>query len=157
MKKIFLLLSALSSIAWAQHHPEFKVAELKVSHAYTYASPPGAKVGAAFFTLSNGGKGADKLLSAQSSVAGKTEIHTMEMAGGMMKMRAIPSLDIAPNQSVELKPGGYHIMLFELKQGLEVGKTFPITLTFEKAGKLEISIAVESRSATGAGHANHKH
>jgi periplasmic copper chaperone A len=157
MKKLLLLLCALSPFACAQHHPEFKVAELKVSHAYTYASPPGAQVGAAFFTLSNGGKGPDKLISAQSAVAGKTEIHTMEMAGGMMKMRAIPNLEVAANQSLELKPGGYHIMLFELKQGLDVGKTFPLTLTFEKAGKLEIAVAVEARSATGSGHANHKH
>ena len=79
----------------------------------------------------------------------------MTMDGGVMKMRAIPAIDIKAGAKVELKPGGYHVMLMELKQPLKNGDRFPLTLTFEKAGKIEVSVWVEDMASKGGGE--HKH
>ncbi len=79
-----------------------------------------------------------KLVSAQSPVAGVVEIHEMAMEGDVMKMRAVPGLELPPGKAVELKPGGYHVMLMELKQTLNTGDTVPVTLVIEgKDGKRE--------------------
>jgi periplasmic copper chaperone A len=69
-----------------------------------------------------------------------------------MKMRAIPGIEIKPGAKAELKPGGFHIMLLDLKQPLKVGDKIPMTLVFEKAGKIEVSVAVEDMAADAASH-----
>jgi len=85
-----------------------------------------------------------KLVSASSPVAGVVEIHEMAMDGNVMKMRAVPGLDLPAGKAVELKPGGYHVMLLDLKQQLKEGETVPVTLVIEgKDGKKE-SIEVKA-------------
>lgn len=100
-----------------------------------------------------------RLVSASSPAAGVVEIHEMTMQGDVMRMRAIPGLDLPAGKTVELKPGGLHIMLIDLKQPLEPGKTVPVTLVVETGGKREsIEVKVPVRTLTGqsAGGA-HKH
>ena len=156
MKKFLITCGAIAAL-FSHYLPAqtVKVGEVEITHAWTWNTPPGAKVGGAFFTV-KGGKVGDKLLSAESPVAGKTEIHTHVNDNGVMRMRAISHIEIGAEKSVELKPGSYHIMLFDLKRGLANGEKFPLTLAFEKAGKVQIEVSVEDR-ATTSGHAGHKH
>ena len=100
---------------------DYQVKLLRVSNPFTRATPPGAKVAGAFMLIENQGKEADRLVSASSPVAGLVEIHEMAMEGGLMKMRAVKSIDLKPGATVELRPGGYHVMLEDLKQPLKEG------------------------------------
>ena len=98
-------------------------------------------------TIENKAKDVDRLVSASSPESGMVQIHEMKMDGGMMKMREITGLDLKPGATVELKPGGYHVMLMDLKQPLKQGESVPVTLSFEKAGTVEIKAAVGSMGA----------
>ncbi len=103
-------------------------------------------------SIENQGKEADRLVSASSPVAGVVEIHEMAMDGGMMKMRAVKGIDLTPGATVEFRPGGYHVMLEELKQPLKQGDQIPVLLTFEKAGTVEIKVKVEPMGAAAHAH-----
>jgi hypothetical protein len=126
-----------------------RLKDLVIDHPWARATPPGAKSGGAFLTIENRGATPDKLVDAATPAAKFVEIHEMSMEGGMMKMRAVPGVEIKPGAKAELKPGGFHVMLFDLKQPLKAGDAFPLTLVFEKAGKVEVSVVVEDRGATG--------
>ena len=100
-----------------------------------------------------------RIVSASSPAAGVVEIHEMTMQGDVMRMRAIPGLDLPAGKTVELKPGGLHIMLIDLKQPLEPGKTVPVTLVVESGGKresLEVKVPVRTLAGQPAG-GGHKH
>jgi copper(I)-binding protein len=144
-----LALTFVIGIAAAE---DYKVKMLRVSDPFTRATPPGAKVAGAFMSIENQGKEADRLVSASSPVAAVVDIHEMAMEGGLMKMRAVKGIDLKPGATVELRPGGYHVMLEDLKRPLKDGDQFPLVLTFEKAGALEVKVNV---GAMGA--AAHKH
>ena len=130
--------------------------DISLDHPWSRATPAGAPVGAGYVTLKNSGAAADKLLSATADVAGKVEIHEMSMDGGVMKMRPVNGLEIPAGKSVELKPGGYHIMFMGLKQPLKAGDTIKGTLTFEKAGAVPVEYKVEAMGAGGKMD-GHKH
>ena len=132
---------AIASAASAQ------TGQLEVSNAWARATPAKAENGIAFLTIRTSTP--DRLVSISSSVAKKVELHTMEMAGMVMKMRPLAGLDIPAGQSVTLKPGGEHIMLMGLSAPLREGQSFPLTLTFEKAGAREVTVAVEKPGAAG--------
>jgi copper(I)-binding protein len=151
-------LSALTLCASAFAH-EYQLGELKIGHPYARATVPHQPTGGAYLTIENRGKDGERLVSAASPVAKSVEIHTMSMEGNVMKMRAVPALEIKPGDKVEMQPGhGYHIMLLGLKQALKAGEQFPLTLNFEKAGKLEVSVKVEDIAAKAAAKpAEHKH
>lgn len=121
--------------------------QLEVSNAWARATPAKAENGVAYVTIRS--PTADRLLSAASPVAKKVELHSMEMAGMVMKMRPMSSLAIPAGQPVTLKPGGEHIMLMGLTGPLREGQSFPLTLTFEKAGAREVTVAVEKPGAAG--------
>jgi copper(I)-binding protein len=98
----------------------------------------------------NKGSAPDRLVGGSADAAGKVEIHEMAMANGVMKMRPVDKgLEIDPAKTVKLSPGGYHIMLIELKSQLKQGDKLPITLEFEKAGKVTVSFDVEGVGAQG--------
>jgi copper(I)-binding protein len=120
---------------------------IRVDHPYARATPPGARTGGAFFVLVNSAAGADRLVAASSPAARAVELHQMAMEGGVMKMRAIPAIEIPAGGRVELKPGGYHVMLVDLKQPLKAGDRIPMTLTFERAGTLDVVVPVEAMGA----------
>jgi copper(I)-binding protein len=131
----------VASVALAQTN------QLEISNAWARATPGKAETGAAYMTIRS--PTPDRLLSASSPVAKKAELHTMEMAGMVMKMRPLAALDIPAGQPVSLKPGGEHVMLLGLNVPLREGQSFSLTLTFEKAGTREVTVAVEKPGATG--------
>jgi len=143
---------ALALVIGTAAAEDYKVKMLRVSNPFTRATPPGAKVAGAFMWIENQGKEADRLVSASSPVAAVVAIHEMTMDGGLMKMRAVKGIDLKPGATVELRPGGYHVMLEDLKRPLKDGEQIPLVLTFEKAGALEVKLNV---GAMGA--AAHKH
>ena len=100
-----------------------------------------------------------KLVSASSPVAGVVEIHEMAMDGGVMKMRAIPGLELPAGKAVDLKPGGYHVMLMDLKQQLKAGETVTVTLVVQgKDGKSEtLEVKAPVKPLTTAPAQQHKH
>lgn len=120
---------------------------LAVSDAYAFATAEGAKAGAAFMTITYP-TGADivpdRLTAAETPVAGKAEIHTMTLDNNVMTMRQVESFPLPPTGSFQLKPQGVHVMLMDLKQGLKKGETFPLTLTFAKAGTVKTMVTVRA-------------
>jgi len=120
-----------------------------IEKPFSRETPGGAKVGAGYMTITNKGNTADRLVSASSPAAGKVEIHEMTMQDGIMKMRELPGgLPIAAGKTAALAPGGYHLMLMELKAPLKMGDKVPVTLSFEKAGKVNVTLDVQSVGAT---------
>jgi hypothetical protein len=109
-----------------------------VPKAWARASPGGATIGAAYVEIRNSGEAADKLVGVATPAAGRAEIHTHLMDNGVMRMRKLDALELAPGTSVAMGPGGHHLMLFDLKSPLKAGDKLPLTLTFEKAGTIQI-------------------
>jgi periplasmic copper chaperone A len=124
---------------------EYRQGSLIVGHPWARPTAGESKVGAAYMTLKNAGQEGDMLKAASSTVAEKAEIHEhIHDAGGVMRMRRVEGgLQIAPGASVELMPGGYHIMLIGLKQKLEEGQRIPLKLTFARAGDVEVEVRIE--------------
>lgn len=123
---------------------------IEVRDAWVRASVPGQKATGAFMKIT--AKDGVKLVGASSPAAGVTEVHEMKMEGDVMKMRAVPGgLEIPAGKTVELKPGGYHIMLMDLKAALPKDATVPLTLLFKDAkgveSKVEIKVPVAAMSA----------
>ncbi|WP_334155257.1 copper chaperone PCu(A)C [Tepidimonas sp.] len=107
-----------------------------------------------------------RLVAGESPVAGVVEIHEMAMDGDVMRMRAIPGLALPAGRPVELKPGGHHVMLMDLKRPLAGGETVPLTLVFENAAGQRVRQEVQAKvmalgaqpGAMGAGpHGGHRH
>jgi len=115
------------------------------------ATPGGAKTAAVYMTLSNKGGGDDRLVAVTTPAAGAAEVHTMTTENGVMRMRPAGPLDVKAGGSVVLKPGGLHVMLMDLKAPLVAGQRFPLSLTFEKAGKIDVTATVEKAGAMGPG------
>jgi copper(I)-binding protein len=123
--------------------------QLELNNAWARATPGKAENGAAYLTILS--PTTDRLVSVSSPVAQKAELHTMSMAGMVMQMRPLAGLEIPAGRPVTLKPGGEHIMLLGLKQPLQEGESFPLTLNFENAGPLTVTAAVQNLGATGPG------
>jgi copper(I)-binding protein len=151
-RSITLAMLAAMLVSGAAIADDFQLKALRVSNPFARATPPGAKVAGAFMTIRNAGPESDRLVSASSPVAGLVEIHEMAVEGGMMKMRAIKGIDLKPGATVELQPGGYHVMLEDLKRPLKQGEQVPVQLTFEKAGVLDIKVNVEGMGAAAHAH-----
>jgi periplasmic copper chaperone A len=142
---------------WAQATP----APVQVDGAWARASVQGQKGTGAFMRLT--AKEGLKLVGAASPAAGVTEVHEMKMEGDVMKMRALPALDLPAGKTVELKPGGYHVMLMDLKAPLMKDSSVPLTLTFKDAKGVEsklvlnVPVAAVAPSGTTAPASTHKH
>lgn len=119
---------------------------IQLSHPYARATVPGQPVGGGYLTMVNRGA-ADRLLSVSADVSKTTELHTMSMEGDVMRMRQVEAIDLPAGQTVELKPGGLHIMFVGLKAPLKAGDTFPLRLRFERAGELRVDVKVEAPGA----------
>ncbi|UXU76534.1 MULTISPECIES: copper chaperone PCu(A)C [unclassified Paracoccus (in: a-proteobacteria)] len=130
--------------------------DLTLTGAFSRATAPKAPVAGGFVSIANKGSTDDRLIAAQSPAAARVEIHEMRMDGDVMTMRELPEGLILPaGETVELKPGGYHLMFMELKQPFVEGETVPVTLTFENAGSIELPFAIGPVSARSAGAAAH--
>ena len=141
-----IAITATLLVAGAAH------AQVTVQDAWVRATVPQQKATGAFMRLTAAQDA--RLVSANSPVAGVTEVHEMKLVDNVMKMRPLPALDLPAGQAVELKPGGYHIMLLDLKQPVAQGSTVPLTLVFEaKDGQRttqELQAPVRAVSATAA-------
>ena len=132
-----------------------------VSEVRVRATPPGAPVTAAYLRVEAGAKGADRLIAVKvdPSIAGVVEIHDMLEEGGVMKMRRIDGVEVKTGSPAELKPGGKHAMLMNLKRTLAAGDTIKLTLVFENAGEVTVDAKVEQIGAGAAkaasGHGGH--
>ncbi|MCB1541422.1 MAG: copper chaperone PCu(A)C [Rhodoblastus sp.] len=151
-----LLETACAALLFAGVAGVAHAGDISLEHPWSRAAPKGAPVGAGYVTLKNGGAAADKLISATADVAGRVEIHEMTMDNGVMKMRPVNGLEIPAGKSVELKPGGYHIMFMQLKKPLVAGETVKSVLTFEKAGAVPVEFKIEAMNAGAAGMPGHK-
>lgn len=140
--------STLAMLAPAVAH-ETTAKGVTVAHPWARATPGGATVAAAYMEIKTANGVTDKLISAQSPVAGRVEVHTHIMDGDVMKMRKVDAVDLSSGESKVLKPGGDHIMLFDLKQPLKEGDLVKLTLMFEKAGAIEVEGSVEPVGAMG--------
>lgn len=134
-------------------------AQVTVKDPWVRGTVPQQKATGLFVQITHGSGG--RLVSARSPVAGVVEIHEMSMDGNVMRMRALPGLDLPAGRTVELKPGGLHIMLMDLKQPLKAGDTVPVTLVIESGGKqetVEVSAPVRALAAGGGhGAGHHRH
>ncbi|MBL8832482.1 MAG: copper chaperone PCu(A)C [Rhodospirillales bacterium] len=146
-----ILLSLAPVAAMAQQGP------IRVETAWARASAGEAKNGAAYLTLHNTGTAPDKLLSAASPVAGKVELHNHIMVGNVAQMRPVDAIEVSPGSPTVLQPGGLHVMLLDLKAPLKAGQSFPVTLTFERAGKIEANVAVQAIRAPAPTAPRHGH
>ena len=137
------------------HAQEVKAGDLVITQAWSRATPGGAKIAGGYLTIENKGAAPDRLVSGSGDFAGKVEIHEMAMNNGVMTMRPLDKgLAIEPGKTVKLAPGGYHLMLMDLKNPLKQGDKVPLTLEFEKAGKVDAVARRAGRRRAGrpAGH-----
>jgi len=128
------------------------VGTLKISAPWTRATPKGAAVGGGYLTITNTGTAPDRLTGGAADIAARFEVHEMSMDNGVMKMRELAQgLEIKPGETIEFKPGSYHVMFMGLKQQLIQGQHVKATLQFEKAGKVDVDFAVEGLGAQSPG------
>lgn len=150
MSRLYAALAALALVATPVLAADYKAGSLNITQPWSRATPKGASVAGGYFTVTNTGSAADRLVGGSSEAAGRFEVHEMSMDGGVMKMREVKGgLEIKPGAKVELKPGSYHVMLMELKSPLQAGQRVKGTLMFEKAGKVDVEYVVESIGAPG--------
>lgn len=150
-------LAVLSAFAVAH---DSSVGDIRIVHAFATPSLAGSSNGAAYFaTLENSGDKPDRLLRASTPAAASVELHSMGMdPQGVMRMREVEGIALAPKASIKMRPGmGFHLMLIGLRQPLKEGATFPMTLTFEHAGKVEVKVVVQTPRADAASGAMHMH
>jgi copper(I)-binding protein len=139
---------------------EIKAGDLVITQAWSRATPGGAKIAGGFLTIENKGAAPDRLVRGAGDNIGKVEIHEMAMNNGVMTMRPLDKgLPIEPGKTVKLAPGGYHLMLMDLKQPFKQGDKVPVTLEFEKAGKVALSLDVQGvgAQAPAGGEMKHDH
>jgi periplasmic copper chaperone A len=142
--KSCLLAAALALTGTGLSAQEFKAGDLRITQPWTRATPTGAKTAAGYLKITNSGKEADTLVSASSDGAEVVEVHEMTMKDSVMTMRRLEKgVEIKPGQTVELKPGSFHLMMIGVKEPFEKGKVIKGTLTFAKAGTVAVEFKVE--------------
>lgn len=151
----------------------YALGQLLIEAPWSRATPGGAQVASGYLKITNRGTEVDRLTGGSLAVAAAMEVHEMAMVDGIMQMRRLDNgLEIVPGRTVELKPGGYHIMFTGLREGLKEGRPVKGTLIFEKAGTLEVEFPVapigaqsysrsgsqsgsKSGGSSGGGHKHH--
>lgn len=137
-----------------------KAGDLAIDHPYATPTRPGLTTGAVYFrAIKNNGTEPDRLLSARTPAAANVELHRMEMDGDVMRMRAVPAIELPATTEVRLRHGtanGHHLMLQGLKAPLNDGDRFPVTLTFQRAGERDVMVWVQTPRSTKK-EADHVH
>jgi copper(I)-binding protein len=154
---VTLLRRTLSLLALLAATPtlaeSYKIGTLQIDQPWARATPPSAPAGGGFLRITNSGTTPDRLVSASSPAADLVQVHEMKMDGSVMRMREVEKgLEIPAGGSVTLAPGAYHLMMMGLKGPLKQGTTVPVTLVFEKAGKIDVQLSVEGLGATQPSH-----
>lgn len=141
--KALALCATIGLMASAAMAHDYRSGSLFIQHPWARETAVGQAVGGGFLTIANSGSREDRLLSATTPVATEVQLHTMAMDGGVMRMRQVTDGIVVPAKgSVELKPGGYHIMFMGLKRQLRKGGRVPVTLHFQRAGNVTVQFAV---------------
>src|SRR5262245_358331 len=146
----FMAMFVALAIAPAQAE-DVTAGSVKISAPWIRATPKGAPVGGGYMTITNTGSVSEKLIGGTSDVSSRFEIHEMSMEDGVMKMRPAAGVEIKAGQTVELKPGGYHVMFVGLNESLERSQHIKVTLYFEKAGNVPVDFVVEGIGAQTGG------
>ncbi len=142
----FLLVAAGLAAPGLAH--DYRQGGIVVEHPWARASAGKmARAGAVYMVIENTGEAPDKLIAAATPAAKMASLHTTVMEDNVMKMRPVGALEVAPGEPTVLQPGGLHIMLMGLKKPLEEGASFPLALTFEKAGTIEVEVVVQAPAA----------
>ncbi len=150
------LLFTLGTIHAASHGT--KADNLEITGAWARATPPRAKNGGAFLTVTNHGMVADKLVAASTEMAKKTELHNHINDNGIMRMRHVPHVEVPAHGQAVLKPGSYHVMMMGLKGPLREGEMLMVKLTFKKAGTVMVHMPIMKGTAMPKGvKMQHKH
>ena len=130
-------------------------AQVEIENPWSRATAPGAKVGAGYFTIRNKAEKPDRLVGASSAAAARVETHVVEKQGDVMRMREVKGYEVPAKGSFELKPGGPHLMLVDIKRQLKAGEKVPVVLRFQNAG--EVKAELEVRPLGGAPQKAHQH
>ncbi len=146
-----LLAAAATLVALPARARDYTAGDLAIMHPWTRAAGASAN-GAAFMRLRNTGAQPDRLISASTPAARVVELHTMIRDGDVMRMRPVTDIAVAPGQTVELRPGGFHVMLIGLTGPMAQGGRVPLTLRFERAGEVQVELSVEAAGARSSGH-----
>ena len=156
--RVFVLALLLALLASGARAHDYQAGPIAIDHPWTRATPKNAPVAGGYLKITNTGTAPDRLIGGSTEVAGKFEIHEMSTDNGVMKMRMLANgIEIKPGQTVEFKPGSYHLMFVGITQPLQQGKRVKGTLEFEKAGKVDVEYAVEAIGGTPKGEAGGGH
>lgn len=148
-----ILLPLLSSNSAAQ---SVTAGQLTLAMPWARQTAPTQKSGGGYLTIHNRGSSPDRLLAADSPVSARVELHTMAVEKGVMRMRLVAGgIALPAGKKVELKPGGLHLMFIDLKRPLEVGQTFPVTLRFERQGRVTVKVRVRAVGAAAERELGH--
>lgn len=139
---------AMLAAGAAQAQTQTSTAPISIEDSWARATAPAAKTGAVYLTIVDRGA-PDHLLALATPVAGTAELHETTMENNVMRMRPVNGLAVSAQGPVTLAPGGYHVMLMGLKQPLQQGQTFPLTLTFQHAGAVQALVTVQAIGAGG--------
>lgn len=153
-----LILAAVQAACRAEPPAAAPAGDIRVEAPWVRPTPPGAAVTGVFLRLRNAGARSDRLLSVDSPEAGRVELHESRMEGGMARMRPLPDgVEIPAGGQVELKPGGHHLMLFDLRRPLKNGDSVTLRLHFEGAGPVQLTAPVQvgATGSAGEGHEGH--
>ncbi|MEO7335292.1 MAG: copper chaperone PCu(A)C [Caldimonas sp.] len=156
MKNPLFLVVLVLAAAGVQAH-DFQLGTLSIGHPYARPTAPSQPTGGGYMKIANQGKADDKLVSASSPVARGVQMHTMRMEGDVMRMREVDAVDVPSGKTIELKPGGLHLMLMGLKEPLVVGQKFPLTLRFDKAGEVTVQMSVDTPASGTTGPTEMRH
>lgn len=155
--RVFATLLAIALSATLALAHGYKLGSLEIKHPWAKATVEGAPVAGGFLTVVNTGTEPDRLVKVSADAAGMIQIHEMKVEDGVMKMGEIPGgIEIAPGATVELKPGGLHVMFMGLKAPFKEGETVKAVLTFEKAGDIAVEFKIEAASKGGQDHKQHQ-
>lgn len=133
----------------------FRLGAIAIGHPWARATVPGQPTGAGYLRLDNRNGGADRLVAARSPACERVEMHAMWMDNDIMRMRRQEAIELPAGAQVELKPAGMHLMLVGLKAPLKAGDKFPLTLVFEKAGTVEVTMNVQAEAPGGGAAKEH--
>jgi hypothetical protein len=132
---------------------DYKLGAIEIGQPWTRATPPTAESGGGYLVLKNTGTTPDRLIAVKSPAADRVEIHEMKMDGNIMRMREVEKgIEIPPGATVELKPGGFHVMFMGLKAPFAKEAKVPLTLVFEKAGSIDVDLMVQAMGALAPMH-----
>lgn len=158
MKSFFAFAAVVAAMSMPMAHNAFAgdvtSGDLTISDPMARPNLPNRPT-AAYMVISNASEADDRLLSASSPAFGKVEFHTVLKDGDVMKMELVKDVVVPAGDSAVLKAGGYHLMLFDAAKLLKNGDTFPVTLSFETAGDIEVLVKVDRKAGQGHGHADH--